>query len=70
MMRFLCLMTYSRFLVHRSEAEVWPGPHEEQVGIQWGVLVVCWVDRHVGQTGILEQMEAFFLWVCLRQRVQ
>ena len=50
----------SRFTGHLSEAEVWPGPWVEQVGVQLGSLEVWAVERQVGQTLILEQIGS--LW--------
>ena len=35
---------------HLSEAEVWPGPWVEQVGVQLGSFDVWAVERQVGQT--------------------
>ena len=31
---------------------------------------MCWVDRHVGQTGVLEHAESPLRWVCWRHVVQ
>ena len=55
----LSLRIYSRLMGHLSEAEVWPGPWDEQVGVQLGSLTVWAVERQVGQTGTLEQIGSF-----------
>ena len=63
----LSLRMYSWLTGHLSEAEVWPGPWVEQVGVQLGSLEVWAVERQVGQTGILEQIGSFLRWLCFLQ---
>ena len=46
---------YSLLIGHLSEADVWPSPWEEHLGVQEFWCEVCWVDKQVGQTLILVQ---------------
>ena len=55
---------------HLSEAEVWPWPWVEQVGMQEFCLTVWEVERQVGHTRIFEQVGSLRRWECLRQMVQ
>ena len=63
----LSLRMNSLLTGHLSEAEVWPGPWVEQVGVQLGSFEVWAVERQVGQTGILEQIGSFWRWLCFLQ---
>ena len=63
----LSLRMNSLLTGHLSEAEVWPGPWVEQVGVQLGSLEVWAVERQVGQTLILEQIGSFWRWLCFLQ---
>ena len=60
----------SRLIGHLSEAEVWPWPWVEQVGMQESCLTVCVVDRQVGHTNTFEQARSLRRWECFRQMVQ
>ena len=66
----LSLRMNSLLMGHLSEAEVWPGPWVEQVGMQESCLTVCEGERQVGHTGILEQVGSLRRWECFRQMVQ
>ena len=55
---------------HLYEADVWPLPWTMQIWSQVEDLILCWVERQVGQTWIPLHFGSPLWWSCLRHTEQ